>query len=249
MRGRMPVDEALAIAKQIADALEVAHEKGVVHRDLKPANVKLTPDGKVKVLDFGLAKAAAGDSTALGSSDSDSAPTMTHAATIAGMILGTAAYMSPEQARGKPVDRRTDVWAFGCVLYEMLTGGKAFAGEDITETLAAIVRGEPDWTRLPAGLPPAVRVLIERCLIKDRDLRLLDMSVVRFLLSDAASRCPAPWRRPRRRRRRRRRGGGSRRSSSPRPCSRRSRRSAPRAGWRLPGIRGRRRRARQPRPA
>ncbi len=111
---------------------------------------------------------------------------MTHAATMAGMILGTAAYMSPEQARGKPVDRRTDVWAFGCVLYEMLTGGKAFAGEDVTETLAAIVRGEPDWTRLPADLPPAVRVLIERCLIKDRDLRLLDMSVVRFLMSDAA---------------------------------------------------------------
>ncbi len=185
-RGRIPIDDTLAIAKQIADALAEAHDKGIVHRDLKPANVKLTPGGKVKVLDFGLAKAAAGDATASGLSDSDSAPTMTHAATMAGMILGTAAYMSPEQARGKTVDRRTDVWAFGCVLYEMLTGGRAFAGEDITETLAEIVRGEPDWTRLPKELPPAVRVLIERCLIKDRDLRLLDMSVVRFLMSDAA---------------------------------------------------------------
>jgi serine/threonine-protein kinase len=186
LRGRMPIDDALAIAKQIADALAVAHDKGVVHRDLKPANVKLTPDGKVKVLDFGLAKAAAGDASVPGALDPGSAPTMTHAATMAGMVLGTGAYMSPEQARGKPVDRRTDVWAFGCVLYEMVTGGKAFTGDDITETLAAIVRGEPDWTRLPAGLPPAVRVLIERCLVKDRDLRLLDMSVVRFLLSDAA---------------------------------------------------------------
>ncbi len=185
-RGRMPVDDVLAIAKQIADALAAAHDKGIVHRDLKPANVKLTPDSKVKVLDFGLAKAAAGDASTPGGLDPGSAPTLTHAATMAGMILGTGAYMSPEQARGKPVDRRTDVWAFGCVLYEMLTGGKAFAGDDITETLAAVVRGEPDWTCLPAGLPPAVRVLIERCLVKDRDLRLLDMSVVRFLLSDAA---------------------------------------------------------------
>jgi serine/threonine-protein kinase len=185
-RGRIPTDDAIAIAKQIADAVAEAHDKGIVHRDLKPANVKLTPDGKVKVLDFGLAKAAAGDAAATGAIDPGSAPTMTHAATMAGMILGTAAYMSPEQARGKPIDRRTDVWAFGCVLYEMLTGGKAFAGDDITDTLAAIVRGEPDWSRLPADLPPAVRVLIERCLVKDRDLRLLDMSVVRFLMSDAA---------------------------------------------------------------
>jgi len=186
LRGRLPIDDVLAIAKQVADALAVAHDKGVVHRDLKPANVKLTPDGKVKVLDFGLAKAAAGDASSTGAPDPGSAPTMTHAATMAGMVLGTGAYMSPEQARGKPVDRRSDVWAFGCVLYEMLTGGKAFAGDDVTETLAAIVRGEPDWTRLPAGLPPAVRVLIERCLVKDRDQRLPDMSVVRFLLSDAA---------------------------------------------------------------
>ena len=185
-RGRIPIDDTLAIAKQIADALVEAHDKGIVHRDLKPANVKLAPDGKVKVLDFGLAKAASSDASASGSYDPETSPTMTHAATMAGVILGTAAYMSPEQARGKPIDRRTDVWAFGCVLYELLTGSRAFAGDDVTDTLAAIIRGEPDWTRLPADLPPAVRVLIERCLIKDRALRLSDMSVVRFLLSDAA---------------------------------------------------------------
>jgi serine/threonine-protein kinase len=185
-RGPIPVDETLAIAKQVADAVAEAHDKGIVHRDLKPANVKLTPDGKVKVLDFGLAKAAAGDASAVSGFDAGNSPTMTQAATMAGIILGTAAYMSPEQARGKPIDRRTDVWAFGCVLYEMLTGAKAFAGDDVTDTLAAIVRGEPDWQRLPAELPPAVRVLIERCLVKDRAARLSDMSVVRFLLSDAA---------------------------------------------------------------
>ncbi len=185
-RGRIPVDDALAIAKQVADAVAEAHDKGIVHRDLKPANVKLTPDGKVKVLDFGLAKAAAGDASAVSGFDVGNSPTMTQAATMAGIILGTAAYMSPEQARGKPVDRRTDVWAFGCVLFEMLTGAKAFEGDDVTETLAAIVRGEPDWARLPADLPPAVRVLIERCLVKDRAARLSDMSVVRFLLSDTA---------------------------------------------------------------
>lgn len=185
-RGRIPTDDTLDIARQIADALAEAHDKGIVHRDLKPANVKLTGDGRVKVLDFGLAKAAAGDASAAGTVDSGSAPTMTNAATMAGMILGTAAYMSPEQARGKPVDRRSDVWAFGCVLYEMLTGGKAFEGDDVTDTLAAIVRGEPDWTRLPADLSPAVRLLIERCLIKDRALRLADMSVTRFLMSGAA---------------------------------------------------------------
>jgi serine/threonine-protein kinase len=185
-RGRIPIDDTLAIAKQIADALAEAHDKGIVHRDLKPANVKLAPDGKVKVLDFGLAKAAAGDPSLSGSFDSGDSPTMTHAATTAGMILGTAAYMSPEQARGKPVDKRTDVWAFGCVLYEMLTGGPAFPGDDITDTLAAIVRGEPDWTRLPAEVPATVRVLLMRCLVKDRAERLSDMSVVRFLMSDAA---------------------------------------------------------------
>jgi eukaryotic-like serine/threonine-protein kinase len=186
-RGRIPLDDTLAIAKQIADALAEAHDKGIVHRDLKPANVKLTPDGKVKVLDFGLAKAVVGEISGSGAISTPTiVPTMTSAGTAIGMILGTAAYMSPEQARGKPVDKRTDVWAFGCVLYEMLTGSKAFEGDDITETLAAIVRGEPDWTRLPADLPPAVRVLLTRCLIKDRAERLSDISVVRFLMTDTA---------------------------------------------------------------
>jgi len=194
-RGPIPADEALEIAKQIARGLEEAHEKGIVHRDLKPGNVKLTPDGKVKVLDFGLAKAIGGESPASGPTSTPTVlPTMTSAGTAAGMILGTAAYMSPEQARGKPVDRRTDVWAFGCVLYEMLTARRAFEGEDVTETLAAIVRGEPDWTRLPASLPPTVRVLIERCLIKDRSERVSDMSVVRFLMSHAATSLSGPVR-------------------------------------------------------
>jgi Tol biopolymer transport system component len=191
--GPIPVAEALAIARQIAEAVAEAHEKGIVHRDLKPANVKLTHDGKVKVLDFGLAKAIGGESSAAGPTSAPTIlPTMTSAGTAIGMILGTAAYMSPEQARGKPVDRRTDVWAFGCVLYEMLTGEKAFPGEDVTETLAAIVRGEPDWTRLPSNLPSTVRVLIERCLVKDRSERASDMSVVRFLMSDTAKTLSGP---------------------------------------------------------
>jgi serine/threonine protein kinase len=192
-RGRIPLDDALRIARQIAEALEEAHGKGIVHRDLKPANVKRTPDGKVKVLDFGLAKAIVGEVTAGSPTSTPSIlPTVTSAGTAVGMILGTAAYMSPEQARGKPVDRRTDVWAFGCLLFEMIAGERPFEGEDITETLAAIVRGEPDWTRLPADLPPAVRVLLERCLVKDRDERLSDMSVVRFLMGDAAKTLSGP---------------------------------------------------------
>ncbi|MGB6199314.1 MAG: serine/threonine-protein kinase, partial [Candidatus Acidiferrales bacterium] len=139
--GAVPIVEALNIAKQIAEALEAAHEKGIIHRDLKPANVKLTPDGKVKVLDFGLAKAYAEET---GSSDPNNSPTLTAAATMQGMILGTAAYMSPEQARGKAVDRRTDIWAFGCVLYELLTGEQLFKGETVTDTLAQVISKEPD---------------------------------------------------------------------------------------------------------
>jgi serine/threonine protein kinase len=149
---KLPVDDALDIARQIADAIESAHEQGIVHRDLKPANVKVRPDGTVKVLDFGLAKGLhpAADSQA----NPINSPTVTSAAATAmGIILGTAAYMSPEQARGRPVDRRADIWAFGCVLYEMLTGRRAFEGETVTDVLAAVIKTDPDWDALPAGVP------------------------------------------------------------------------------------------------
>lgn len=186
--GAMPVPEAMALARQLGDALAAAHDRGIIHRDLKPANVMVTADGQLKVLDFGLGKALEGEGSLGGgpSTPPANSPTMTVAATQAGTLMGTAGYMSPEQAKGRPTDRRSDVWAFGCVLYEMLTGHKAFEGEDIAETLAAIVRGEPDWTRLPATLPPAVRVMLLRCVVKDRAERLSDMSVVRFLMSDTA---------------------------------------------------------------
>jgi serine/threonine-protein kinase len=169
LRGPLPVDEAMAIARQIGDALEAAHEKGIIHRDLKPANVKVTPDGQVKVLDFGLAKALSDDPT--GSTIANS-PTLSMAATRAGVILGTAAYMSPEQARGKPLDRRTDIWAFGCVLYELLTGKQAFGGETVTDSMAAIVKSDPDWSLLPPGSPVE---LLRLCLQKDPKLRLRDI--------------------------------------------------------------------------
>src|SRR5437667_5254041 len=147
-RGPIPVEESLEIAKQICEALESAHEKGIVHRDLKPANVKIMADGKVKVLDFGLAKAMEPNAASATLSNS---PTLSMAATNAGIILGTAAYMSPEQAKGRRIDRRTDIFAFGCVLYEMLTGRPAFDGDDVPEILGAILKSEPDWSRLPAG--------------------------------------------------------------------------------------------------
>jgi serine/threonine protein kinase/Tol biopolymer transport system component len=184
-RGPMPLDEALPVARQIAEALEAAHGSGVVHRDLKPANIMLRPDGTVKVLDFGLAKLAANDTQAVGAAITNS-PTMTSPVmTQAGIILGTAAYMSPEQAKGRPVDKRADVWAFGCVLYEMLTGHPVFAAEDAAETLAAVLRKEPDWTLLRADTPDAVRRLLRRCLMREPRQRLSDISVVRFEIDDA----------------------------------------------------------------
>lgn len=181
--GPIPIDEALAIARQIADALEAAHEKGIVHRDLKPANVKLTPDGQVKVLDFGLAKALTKDGS---SPEVSHSPTITAAATQAGVVIGTAAYMSPEQARGRPIDRRTDVWAFGAVLYEMLTGSKAFEGETVSDALAAILKSDPRWAALPASTPGSVRRLLKRCLDRDPKRRLHDIADARLEIDAAA---------------------------------------------------------------
>ena len=188
-RGAIPVEEALEIAQQIAEALEEAHGKGIVHRDLKPANVKLTPDGKVKVLDFGLAKAWAGDASGVGSAPSapsalSQSPTLANTGTVAGVILGTAAYMSPEQARGRPVDKRADVWSFGVLLWEMLTGRQLFVGDTVTDVIAAVVTREPDLDALPRATPPAVRRLIARCLRKDPRTRLPDVGAARLELQD-----------------------------------------------------------------
>jgi serine/threonine protein kinase/Tol biopolymer transport system component len=185
--GPIPSDEALPIAKQICEALEFAHERGIVHRDLKPANIKITPEGTVKVLDFGLAKALETETSAV---DIGSSPTMSRMATQAGMILGTAAYMSPEQARGKSADRRADIWAFGCVFYEMLTGKMAFGGETVSDTLAAVIKEPPDWSLLPADTSARVRVLVQRCLQKDARQRLQAIGDARIAIDEVLSGAP-----------------------------------------------------------
>ena len=176
--GAIPLDEALPIAKQIAEALEAAHEQGIIHRDLKPANVKVKDDGTVKVLDFGLAKAL--DPSPTG--DPSQSPTLTAAATQMGVIMGTAAYMSPEQARGKPVDKRADIWAFGVVLLEMLTGRKVFEGEDVSMTLSSVLQQEPNWSHLPAAVSPSLSVFLRRCLVKDPKQRVHDIGDVRLAM-------------------------------------------------------------------
>jgi serine/threonine-protein kinase len=195
-QGPIPLEEALPLARQIAEALEAAHEKGVVHRDLKPANIKLTANGQVKVLDFGLAKLLDHEAAQAGQTPG-SRPTLTNsptltspAMTMAGVILGTAAYMSPEQAKGRPADKRSDIWAFGCVLYEMLTAKRAFEGADVSDTLAFVLTKDPDWTALPAVTPPSIHRVLRRCLVKDRNGRLPDIGAARLDVDDARTESP-----------------------------------------------------------
>jgi eukaryotic-like serine/threonine-protein kinase len=190
-RGAIPLDEALPIARQIAEALETAHERGIVHRDLKPANIKVREDGTVKVLDFGIAKALSPDGPGE-SPDAMNSPTLTAHATQLGVILGTAAYMAPEQAKGKPVDRRADIWAFGVVLYEMLAGRRAYEAEDVSDTLAAVLTREVDWKALPQAVPPRLHALLRDCLVRDPKQRLRDIGDARRVLDQIISGAPDP---------------------------------------------------------
>ena len=192
-QGPIQIDEALAIAKQIAEALEAAHEQGIIHRDLKPANIKVRADGTVKILDFGLAKltevAAAARHPSGGADALSMSPTITTPAMVTGVgvILGTAAYMSPEQARGRSADRRADVWAFGCVLYELLAGRRAFGGDDVSHVLARVIEREPDWKALPADTPPSIRRLLTRCFKKDPKERLQAIGDARLEILEASN--------------------------------------------------------------
>ena len=188
-KGALPMDEALETCRQVAEGLEAAHDRGVVHRDLKPGNIMITPEGKVKILDFGLAKAYAGETSGI---DIANSPTITAKMTEPGVILGTAAYMSPEQARSRSVDKRADIWAFGCVLYECLTGKRAFQGETVSDTLAHILKGEPDWKVLPQDTPVIVRNVLQRCLQKDPRDRLHDIADARIEIAGALSQPSVP---------------------------------------------------------
>ncbi len=186
-KGPLPMDAVLETCRQIAEGLEAAHEKGIVHRDLKPGNVMVSAEGKIKILDFGLAKAYAGEANTV---DIEKSPTITARMTEPGVILGTAAYMSPEQARGRPADKRADIWAFGCILYECLTGKRTFQGETVSDTLALVLKSEPDWSELPSGAPANVRILLQRCLHKDPRKRLRDIGDAKIEIEDALAGAP-----------------------------------------------------------